>query len=62
MTYDVNFSILAGVMDPVLNQVVKYVDRYSVVWFPMTVAYGLFPIFVVCVYDSIKHATKVKEA
>lgn len=63
MTYDVNFSILAGFMDPVLNEVVKYVDRYSTVWFPMTVGYGLFPIFAVCVYDFFKHTQeKAKKA
>lgn len=56
MTYDVNFSILAGVMDSVLNEVVKHCNRYSVWWLPATVIYGLFPLLVVCVIDFVKYA------
>jgi len=61
MTYDVNFSILAGAMDPVLNEVVKYFPRYSVWWLPFTVFYGLFPLLVVCVIDALKYGSSSTE-
>lgn len=61
MTYDVNFSILAGAMDPVLNEVVKYFPRYSVWWLPFTVFYGLFPLLVVCVMDALKYGSSSTE-
>ena len=60
MTYDVNFSILAGVMDPVLNEVVKHFNRYSVWWLPFMISYGLFPMLAIFIYDACKAAPKQK--
>jgi ubiquitin-conjugating enzyme E2 variant len=51
MTYDCNFSIVAGISDVVLNEVVKYVDRYSTIWAPILILYALAPILFVCIQD-----------
>jgi hypothetical protein len=51
MTYDCNFSILAGFSDVVLNELVKYIDRYNTIWAPILICYALGPVLFVCTKD-----------